>query len=83
MMVGKLVLILHHGGLVTAYAHNSAFKTVPGERVRRGTRIALLGSSGISRGPHVHFEVIYNGLLCDPLPLLRPVSQRWTTSGAY
>jgi murein DD-endopeptidase MepM/ murein hydrolase activator NlpD len=71
---GKLVLIIHPGGLVTGYAHNSEFKTVPGERVKMGTRVALLGSSGISQGPHVHFELIYNGELCDPLPLFRPVA---------
>jgi murein DD-endopeptidase MepM/ murein hydrolase activator NlpD len=70
---GKVVMIIHRGGLVTVYAHNSELKTVAGERVKAGTRIALLGSSGISRGPHVHFEVIYQGKLCDPVPLVRPV----------
>lgn len=73
---GKLVLIIHPGGLVTLYAHNSEFKTVPGERVKRGTRVALLGSSGISQGPHVHFEVLWNGQLCDPVPLFRPRARR-------
>lgn len=73
---GKLVLVIHPGGLVTLYSHNSEYKTVPGERVKRGGRIALLGSSGISRGPHVHFELLYNGELCDPLPLFRPVAKR-------
>lgn len=70
---GKVVIIIHRGGLVTLYAHNSELKTVAGERVRAGTRVALLGSSGISRGPHVHFELIYEGQLCDPVPLMRPV----------
>ncbi len=70
---GKVVMIIHRGGLVTVYAHNSEFRTVPGERVKTGTRIALLGNSGISRGPHVHFELVYRGKLCDPVPLIRPV----------
>ncbi len=69
---GKVVIIVHPGGLATLYAHNREFKTLAGERVKRGTRIALLGSTGISRGPHVHFELIHNGELCDPLPLFRP-----------
>lgn len=69
---GDVVIVLHPGELVTLYAHNSELKTVAGEKVRAGSRIALLGSSGISRGPHVHFEVIYHGQLCDPLPLFRP-----------
>jgi hypothetical protein len=69
---GKVVFIVHPGGLVTLYAHNRELKTLAGERVRAGTRVALLGSSGISRGPHLHFELLYKGLLCDPLPLMRP-----------
>ena len=70
---GKTVVVLHPGGLVTVYAHNSELRTVAGEKVKRGTRIALLGSTGISRGPHVHFELLHEGRLCDPLPLIRPV----------
>lgn len=72
---GKVVIIIHRGGLVTLYAHNSVLKTVPGERVKRGTRVAFLGNTGISRGPHVHFELMYKGQLCDPLPLIRPVAR--------
>lgn len=75
---GKVVMIIHRGGLVTVYAHNSALKTVAGERVKAGTRVALLGSSGISRGPHVHFELIFQGKLCDPVPLIRPVPKTGT-----
>jgi murein DD-endopeptidase MepM/ murein hydrolase activator NlpD len=69
---GKVVVIIHPGGLVTVYAHNSELRTVAGEKVKRGSRIALLGSTGISRGPHVHFEVIFGGQLCDAMPLFRP-----------
>ncbi|MDD9941361.1 MAG: M23 family metallopeptidase [Myxococcales bacterium] len=69
---GNLLLLVHPGGFVTAYAHNDRNHVVAGERVRRGQVIADLGNTGISRGPHVHFELMHNGKNCDPLPLFRP-----------
>jgi len=66
---GNCVLILHPNGWVTLYAHNSRTTVQPGWRVRRGERIALVGSTGISRGPHVHFELIDGGRATDPLAL--------------
>ncbi len=69
---GNMVLLIHPGGWVTLYAHNSVNYVVAGERVVAGAVIAEVGSTGISRGPHVHFELIYNGRNCDPAPLLRP-----------
>ena len=69
---GNLVMIVHSGGLVTLYGHSSKLKVAAGQLVARGDVIAEVGSTGISRGPHVHFEVLYRGELCDPLPLLRP-----------
>jgi murein DD-endopeptidase MepM/ murein hydrolase activator NlpD len=69
---GTLVLLLHPGGAVTLYAHNSRVLVVPGEHVRAGQPIAELGSTGHSMGPHVHFELIQDGRNCDPLPLFRP-----------
>lgn len=70
---GNLILLMHAHGFITMYAHNSVNRVVAGQRVKRGEVIALLGSTGISRGPHVHFEFMRHGKNCDPLPLFRPV----------
>lgn len=69
---GNMVLLIHPGGWVTLYAHNSVNYVHAGERVPAGAVIAEVGSTGISRGPHVHFELIYKGKNCDPAPLVRP-----------
>ena len=69
---GNVVLIIHPGGWVTMYAHNSVNFVVAGERVPAGGIVAELGSTGISRGPHVHYEFIYDGKNCDPATLFRP-----------
>lgn len=71
---GNVVLLVHPGGVVTFYAHNHVDLVVAGQRVRRGQPIALLGTTGISKGPHVHFELIYDGRNCDPLALFRPAA---------
>jgi murein DD-endopeptidase MepM/ murein hydrolase activator NlpD len=69
---GNMVLMVHPGGWVTMYAHNSVNFVVAGEVVPRGGILAEVGSTGISRGPHVHFELIHDGRNCDPGPLFRP-----------
>lgn len=69
---GNVVILIHPGGWVTMYAHNSMIYVVAGERVPAGAVLAELGSTGISRGPHVHFEFMYNGQNCDPATLFRP-----------
>lgn len=69
---GNMVLLVHPGGWVTMYAHNSTNFVVAGERVPRGGVIAEVGSTGISRGPHVHFELMGQGKNCDPAALFRP-----------
>lgn len=69
---GNMVLVVHPGGWVTMYAHNSMNFVVAGEKVPRGGILAELGSTGISRGPHVHFEFMYGGKNCDPAVLFRP-----------
>lgn len=69
---GNMVLLVHPGGWVTMYAHNSANSVVAGERVPRGGIVAEVGSTGISRGPHVHFELMFDGQNCDPAMLFRP-----------
>ncbi|MEZ4338287.1 MAG: M23 family metallopeptidase, partial [Sandaracinaceae bacterium] len=69
---GNMVLVVHPGGWVTMYAHNSANSVVAGETVPQGGILAEVGSTGISRGPHVHFELMHDGQNCDPAPLFRP-----------
>jgi murein DD-endopeptidase MepM/ murein hydrolase activator NlpD len=69
---GNLVVVVHPGGWVTMYAHNSVNFVVAGEEVPRGAVLAELGSTGISRGPHVHFELMFGGRNCDPATLFRP-----------
>lgn len=67
---GNVVMVVHPGGWVTLYAHNKRIIVNAGERVRQGQQLAELGSTGRSMGPHVHFELIYRGRNCDPLPFV-------------
>ncbi len=66
---GNLVEI-KHGEYVTRYAHNQKALVAVGERVSRGQPIALMGSTGRSTGPHVHFEVLQNGRHVNPLKFI-------------
>ncbi|MBS0289188.1 MAG: M23 family metallopeptidase [Proteobacteria bacterium] len=63
---GHLVEIQHANGLATRYGHNKEILVAPGELVKKGQTIALLGSSGRSTGPHLHLEVHRNGEAVDP-----------------
>jgi murein DD-endopeptidase MepM/ murein hydrolase activator NlpD len=67
---GKLVEINHGDGYVTRYAHNERTLVSVGETVKRGQPVALMGSTGRSTGPHVHFEVVRNGRQVDPLSFI-------------
>ena len=64
---GNLVVIDHGNGLATAYAHASAILVSLGQQVAQGETVALVGSTGNSSGPHLHFEVRVNGVAVDPL----------------
>ena len=64
---GRLIVVRHRRGVSTAYAHLSRIDVSVGQRVRRGERIGLIGSSGRSTGPHLHFEAYARGALVDPL----------------
>ncbi len=63
---GNMVEIGHVGGYVTRYAHNKKNLVAVGDKVEKGQAVAVLGSSGRSTGPHVHFEVIKNGKHVNP-----------------
>jgi len=67
---GKMVEINHGDGYVTRYGHNDKTLVSVGETVKRGDPIGLMGSTGRSTGPHVHFEVLRNGRQVDPLSFI-------------
>ena len=63
---GIVVVVEHGRGFSTAYAHNQKASVKVGQRVVRGDPVALSGSTGISTGPHVHYEIWKNGRHTDP-----------------
>ena len=68
---GQLVEISHGDGFVTRYSHNKENLVAPGEVVRKGQAIALMGSTGRSTGAHVHYEVYKHGRSVDPSSYVR------------
>lgn len=68
---GRMVEINHGNGFVTRYAHAKELLVAVGDVVKKGQVIALMGSSGRSTGPHVHFEVLRNGKVVNPLQYIR------------
>lgn len=67
---GNTVMIRHKYGYQTLYAHNNRIIVKEGQKVERGQRIALLGKTGRTTGPHVHFEVRVHGIPVDPWPYI-------------
>lgn len=68
---GYLVRIQHEGGVVTYYAHLSAFNVKEGDTVAAGQKIAEMGSTGWSTGPHLHFEIRVNNVPINPYPYIK------------
>jgi hypothetical protein len=68
---GNLIEINHGNGYTTRYGHNQRHLVEVGEKVKKGQQIALMGSTGRSTGPHVHFEVLQNG---KSFSLFRPAN---------
>ena len=67
---GNYVMIDHGGGVITLYAHGLESWVEVGQEVKKGDEIMLVGSTGWSTGPHLHFEVRINGETLDPLPYI-------------
>ncbi len=68
---GNMILISHGNGFVTRYGHLSAFIIGAGDSVKKGQFIGRVGSTGNSTGPHLHFEIIKNGVRLNPFGYLR------------
>ena len=68
---GNAVYVDHGNGLQTRYAHMSSIAVAAGTRVQQGQVLGLVGNTGISTGPHLHFEIRINGHAVDPLPQLQ------------
>ncbi len=67
---GNLVVIDHGYGLVTRYGHLSRFAVWQGRDVKRGDLLGFVGATGRATGPHLHYEVLANGKLINPMQLL-------------
>ena len=70
---GQMVEINHGNGLATRYCHSERLLVKQGDMVRKGQDVALIGSTGHSTGPHLHFEVLKNGQQVDPLRFIAEV----------
>lgn len=68
---GNAVMIAHRSGVRSLYAHLSRIDVTVGQRVATGTTVGLVGSTGRSTGPHLHFEVRLRGATVDPMTALR------------
>ena len=68
---GTMVEVNHGNGYVTRYAHNSDNLVAVGDTVKKGQALGLMGSSGRSTGPHVHFEVLRHGRVVNPVKYVR------------
>ena len=72
---GQLIAIKHKDGFSSHYGHCESMTVTPGERVKAGQIIGTVGSSGISTGPHLHFEIRYQGEPRDPETLLPGIAE--------
>ena len=71
---GSSIVLRHANGYETTYNHMSGYAKglEPGARVRQGQVIGYVGSTGLSTGPHLHFEVLVNGRFVDPMKIRLP-----------
>jgi murein DD-endopeptidase MepM/ murein hydrolase activator NlpD len=73
---GNLIVLKHGFDLMTRYGHLSGFNVKPGETVKRGAVIGFVGATGRATGAHVHYEILANGKLINPLQLLTQPANR-------
>ncbi|SDM39449.1 M23 family metallopeptidase [Paenibacillus jilunlii] len=69
---GKYIILQHDNGLETWYMHLNTMLVVPGTKVSKGQKIALLGNTGRSTGPHLHFQVVKQNKPVNPLGYVQP-----------
>jgi murein DD-endopeptidase MepM/ murein hydrolase activator NlpD len=67
---GNLIILRHGFGLTTRYGHLSGFNVKAGQTIKRGEVIGFVGATGRATGPHLHYEILANGKLINPLQLL-------------
>jgi murein DD-endopeptidase MepM/ murein hydrolase activator NlpD len=72
---GNLIVVRHDFGITTRYGHLSGFNVKAGQSVRRGDVIGYVGSTGRSTGAHLHYEILVNGKLLNPMQLLTQPAQ--------
>ena len=68
---GYCIYINHEDGSQTRYAHLSKVLVKVGQTVKQGEKIALSGNTGVSTGPHIHFEILINGVQRNPLKYIQ------------
>lgn len=68
--LGNMVVISHPDDYITVYGHNDRLKVQERQRVKKGELIALLGETGYSMGPHLHFEIWHHGIALDPQKII-------------
>lgn len=73
---GNLIVLRHAFGLTTRYGHLSKFATTAGTQVQRGDVIGYVGATGRATGAHLHYEILANGRLMNPLQLLTQPANR-------
>jgi len=75
---GNYVMINHGNGIMTLYAHMSKYYVSVGDVVKQGDVIGAVGSTGVSTGPHIHFEIRINGSTVDPLQYFSNYIKGWS-----
>lgn len=77
---GKTVQVKHDDGTITQYSHLSWWDVKEGDTVAQGQEVGLVGSTGNSTGPHLHFGVLKNGEYVDPKSYINTADKQWDTS---